>query len=49
MAAPARWKFLTSATDGEHCEIVPGHNVWDYKWKSVLRDIPAAPTGDGRT
>jgi hypothetical protein len=46
VAAPVQWKFIDSFTDGERFEFVPGHNIWDYKWKSVMRDPPPPPTGD---
>jgi hypothetical protein len=46
VAAPTKWKFVDSFAGGERFEFVPGHNIWDYKWKSVLRDPPPPPTGD---
>jgi hypothetical protein len=42
----AGWKFISSFTDGERFEFLPGHNIWDYKWAPVLRDPPPPPTGD---
>jgi hypothetical protein len=41
-----RWKFIRSFTDGERFEFLPGHNIWDHVWTSVLRDPAPAPTGD---
>jgi hypothetical protein len=36
------WRFIKAFTDGERFEFMPGHNIWDYEWKHVLRD-PAPP------
>ena len=41
-----KWKHIRTFTDGERFEFVPGHNIWDHKWKHVLRDPPPPPTGD---
>lgn len=41
----AGWTFVTSFTDGQRFEFVPGRNIWDYEWISVLRDPPPPPTG----
>jgi hypothetical protein len=46
VATPTKWKFIHSFADGERFEFVPGHNIWDYKWTSVMRDPPRPPTGD---
>ena len=46
MSAPVKWKFIHSFTNGERFEFVPGHDIWDHNWKSVMRDPPPAPTGN---
>jgi hypothetical protein len=40
------WKFIASFTAGPSFEFVPGHNIWDYTWKRVLRDPPVPRTGN---
>jgi hypothetical protein len=45
-AKMTKWKFIRSFCDGERFEFVPGRDIWDYEWKSVLRDPPPPLTGD---
>jgi len=40
------WRYVGSAVDGVHFEIVPGVNVWDQRWRPVRRAVPAPLTGN---
>ena len=40
-----RWRFVASSGESQRVEIMPGHNVWDHKWRSVMRN-PPPPTGN---
>jgi len=41
-----KWKHISTVTDAQRLELVPGHNIWDYKWRALLRDPPPPRTGD---